>query len=160
MPCIGRLLIAFYNLDMVISVGYRVKSLRGTQFRIWATQILKVHIIKGYTTNELRLQDLNKAVRLIADVAQRRFLEGREATALLQMVGENSFALDILDDYDHEKIPPPPEKPVEARPIFPEEARRIVAPMRRHFGPGDLFGLEKDRSLESSLATVKTKRTP
>jgi len=75
--------IRFYNLDAIISVGYRVNSRRGTQFRIWATNVLRDHMIKGYSVNQSRLRDLNQAVRLIADTAQRRDLSGDEAKALL-----------------------------------------------------------------------------
>jgi hypothetical protein len=94
---------AFYNLDAVISVGYRVNSKRGTLFRIWATGILRDHVLKGYTINERRLKELNQSIRLIADVANRRELTGDEAKALLLVVTDYSFALDLLDDYDHQK---------------------------------------------------------
>lgn len=70
-----------YNLDVIISVGYRVNSLRGTQFRIWATNVLRQHLVQGYTVHERRLQELNQAVRLIADVAHRRVPTGDEAAA-------------------------------------------------------------------------------
>jgi len=80
--------VAFHALDAVLSVGYRVNSKRGTQFRIWATRVLRDHLLKGYTANERRLRDLNQAVRLIAGVADRRDLSGDEAKALLQVVGE------------------------------------------------------------------------
>jgi len=80
--------VRFYNLDAILSVGYRVNSKRGTQFRIWATRVLRDHLLKGYTANERRLRDLNQAVRLIAGVADRRDLSGDEAKALLQVVGE------------------------------------------------------------------------
>ena len=66
----------FYNLDMIISVGYRVNSLRGTQFRIWATKVLRQHLVQGYTVHAQRLKELNQAVRLVADVAHRRTLNG------------------------------------------------------------------------------------
>jgi hypothetical protein len=106
--------VRFYNLDVVISVGYRVKSKRGTQFRIWATRVLRDHLLQGYTVNERRLRDLNQAVRLIAAAADRRDLSGDEAKALLQVVGEYRFALDLLDDYDYQRVglPPAGEKAV------------------------------------------------
>ena len=80
--------VACYSLDVIISVGYRVKSQRGTQFRIWATNVLRQHLVRGYTVHERRLKELNQAVRLIADVAQRRTLSGDEATALLKVVAD------------------------------------------------------------------------
>jgi len=75
--------VAFHTLDAVISVGYRVNSKRGTQFRIWATSVLRDHLLKGYSVNERRLRELNQAIRLIADVAGHRELSGDEARALL-----------------------------------------------------------------------------
>ena len=86
-------LTAFYNLDAIISVGYRVNSKRGTQFRIWATRVLRDHILRGYTVNEGRLKELNQAIRLIADVAERRVLSGEEASAFLRVAADYSFAL-------------------------------------------------------------------
>ena len=74
--------IEYFNLDAIISVGYRVNSKRGTQFRIWATKVLRNHILQGYTINESRLSELNRAVKLIADTAKRRDLSGDEAKAL------------------------------------------------------------------------------
>ncbi|MDA8126045.1 MAG: RhuM family protein [Deltaproteobacteria bacterium] len=74
---------------------YRVNSKRGTQFRIWAARVLREHLLQGYTVNERRLRDLNQAVRLIAGVADRRDLSGDEAKALLAVVGEYRFALDL-----------------------------------------------------------------
>ena len=146
--------VEYYNLDAVISVGYRVNSKRGTQFRIWATRVLRDHIVKGYSVNKKRLRDLNQAVRLIADTAKRRHLSGDEAKALLRVVGEYSRALDLLDDYDHQRV----------RPLYPtgkvvhmlsyEEASRIVSQLRKRFGGSTLFGVEKDKGLSSALGAV------
>lgn len=99
--------VEYFNLDVVISVGYRVHSKRGTQFRVWATRVLRDHLLKGYSVNQRRLRDLNQAVRLISDVAKRRGLSGDEASALLEVVGEYSHALDLLDDYDHQRVTAP-----------------------------------------------------
>ena len=96
--------VEYFNLDAIISVGYRVNSRRGTQFRIWATRILRTHLLQGYTVNERRLRDLNQAVKLIADTAQRRDLSGDEARALLAVVGDYRRALGLLDDYDHQRV--------------------------------------------------------
>ena len=88
--------IEYFNLDTIISVGYRVNSKRGTQFRIWATGVLRNHILKGYTVNEHRLLELNQAICLITNIAERRELTGDEATALLRVVGgDYSYALDL-----------------------------------------------------------------
>jgi prophage maintenance system killer protein len=146
--------IEYYNLDAVISVGYRVNSKRGTQFRIWATGILRDHILKGYTINERRLKELNQAIRLIADVANRRELTGDEAKALLQVVADYSFALDLLDDYDHQRVTVPGKTPGIVTPLAYEEARRIVDHLRGKFGTSNIFGLEKDDSLKGALGAI------
>lgn len=144
----------FYNLDAVISVGYRVNSKRGTQFRIWATNVLRDHILKGYTTNERRLKELNQAIRLISDVANRRALTGDEAKALLQVVTDYSYALDLLDDYDHQQVAVPATKSGTVKPLAYDEARRIVDSLGRKFGTSSLFGREKDNSLKGALGAV------
>ena len=99
--------VEYYNLDAIISVGYRVNSKRGTQFRIWATQVLRDHILKGYTVNACRLQELKQTIKLVASVTDRRTLSSDEATALLRVVHDYAFALDVLDDYDHGRVPQP-----------------------------------------------------
>jgi hypothetical protein len=99
--------VEYFNLDAIISVGYRVNSKRGTQFRIWSTHVLREHIIQGYTINESRLRDLNQAVKLVADTAKRRDLSGDEAKALLAVVGDYRRALGLLDDYDHQRVSKP-----------------------------------------------------
>ncbi len=146
--------IALYNLDAIISVGYRVNSKRGTQFRIWATGVLREHLLRGYTVNERRLKELNKAIRLIADVAERRVLSGDEAAALLRVVADYSFALDLLDDYDHQSVGSPRCTPGPVAGISVEEARQTVERLREHYGAGSLFGLERDSSLSGALHAV------
>lgn len=146
--------VRFYNLDAIVSVGYRVRSKRGTQFRIWATGVLRDHLLKGYTINEKRLKELNKAIRFIADVADRKALTGDEATALLRVVADYSYSLDLLDDYDHERVQ---TKDMTVGPVSAvgyEEAIRQIERLRRQFNARDMFGLEKDNSLEGSLATI------
>jgi prophage maintenance system killer protein len=92
----------YYNLDMIISVGYRVKSQNGIYFRKWANKILKDYLIKGYALNNKRLEYLEKTVQLI-DIANRidDSLENKDAKEILKVIGEYSKALDLLDDYDH-----------------------------------------------------------
>jgi prophage maintenance system killer protein len=147
-------LMDLYNLDMIISVGYRVNSKRGTQFRIWATRVLHEHILRGYSVNERRLKELNQAIRLIADVAERRTLSGEEATSLLRVVADYSFALDLLDAYDRQAVGPAQGSrgPVEG--ISLEEARQTVAHLSEHYGAGSLFGRERDGSLSGALHAV------
>jgi prophage maintenance system killer protein len=145
---------AFYDLDAVISVGYRVNSKRGTQFRIWAASVLRDHILKGYSINERRLRELNQTIRLIADVAVRREFTGDEAKALLAVVADYSFALDLLDDYDHQHVAISGTTPGTVKSLAYDEARRIVDNLRGKFGISNLFGLEKDDSLKGALGAV------
>ncbi len=146
--------VTFYNLDVIISVGYRVKSPRGTQFRVWATQVLRQHLVRGYTVHERRLKELNQAVRLIADVAHRRPLNGDEATALLDVVADYAYALDVLDDYDHQRVRLGEVSPGPVAALGLDEARQLIARMGERFGASGLFGREKDGALEGSLAAV------
>jgi len=146
--------VKFYNLDIIIAIGYRVNSKRGTQFRIWATNVLRDHILRGYSINDRRLKELNQAIRLIAEVADRKALTGDEATALLRVVADYSYALDLLDDYDHERIQAGETMGGPVSAVSYEEAIRIIESLRRQFGASDIFGLEKDGSLKGSLANI------
>jgi hypothetical protein len=146
--------VAFHSLDAVISVGYRVNSKQGTQFRIWATSVLRDHLQKGYSLNERRLHELNQTIRLIADVAGRRELSGDEAKALLSVVANYSFALDLLDDYDHQCVSVSATTPGVVKPLDYDEARRMVNRLAEKFGGSDLFGREKDDSLKGALGAV------
>ena len=94
----------YYNLDMIISVGYRVKSQNGVIFRKWATKVLKDYMIKGYAVNEKRLEYLEKTVKLI-DIAGRidHELKGTEAQDIIKVINNYSNALNLLDDYDHKQ---------------------------------------------------------
>jgi hypothetical protein len=95
----------YYNLDMIISVGYRVKSQQGIAFRKWATKILKDYMLKGYAINQRRLDYIEKTVKLI-DIANRmdERLEAGDAKEILKVIGEYSKVLDLLDDYDHRTL--------------------------------------------------------
>ncbi len=146
--------VEYFNLDAIISVGYRVNSKRGTQFRIWATRLLRDHIIEGYTVNQRRLTELKQAIRLVADVAARRDLASDEAEALFRVVADYSFALDLLDDYDHQRLARPETSHGDVAPLEYEEAIRIVDRMKEKFGGSGLFGREKDQSLRSALGAV------
>jgi hypothetical protein len=146
--------VEYFNLDVILSVGYRVNSKRGTQFRIWATRVLHEHLIQGYSVNERRLKELNQAVRLIADVAERRVLTGEEATSLLRVVADYSFALDLLDAYDRQAVGPARGTRGPVKGIDLEEARKTVVRLREHYRAGSLFGQERDKSLAGSLQAV------
>ena len=146
--------VEYFNLDAIISVGYRVNSKRGTQFRIWANQVLRDHILQGYTVNETRLRDLNRAVKLIADTAGRRDLSGDEARALIAMVGDYRRALTLLDDYDHQRVSKPDASGEVVHPLEYEEALRIVDRLRNEFAESPIFGVEKDKGLAAALGAI------
>src|SRR5690606_22161313 len=95
--------IEFFNLDVIISVGYRVNSKKGTQFRIWATKTLKDHLIKGYSINQIRLDQLKKTIQLI-DRTSKIATSNSETKELIHVLSDYTKALDILDHYDHQKL--------------------------------------------------------
>lgn len=144
----------FYNLDAVISVGYRVNSKRGTEFRIWATNTLRQHLVKGYTANERRLSQLKQSIKLIADISTRKELTSSEATALLQTVSQYAYALDLLDDYDHQRVTLRNTTIRQTEPVDYEEATELISQMKQNYSESDIFGKEKDKSLHSSLQSI------
>jgi prophage maintenance system killer protein len=147
-------MVTFYNLDAIISVGYRVNSKRGTQFRIWATSVLRQHLIKGYTVNEHRLKELQQTVKLISKVANAKNLSTDEATGLLKVVADYSYALDILDKYDHQQLEVINTSKKEIFKISYDEAMSAIHQLKKKFKSSDLFGNEKDTSFKSSLNSI------
>ena len=146
--------VRLYNLDAILSVGYRVSSRRGTQFRIWATSVLRDHLVRGYTAHAARLRELDQAVRIIADTARQRDLSGDEARALLAVVGDYQRALGLLDDYDHQRVRKPPVIREVTHPLDVAQARRLIEDLRKQFGASNLFGREKDQSLDGTLGAI------
>ena len=146
--------VAFYNLDVIISVGYRVNSRRGTQFRIWATRVLKDHLVKGYTANERRLAETRQSLKLVRKVMENVDVTTEEARALLGVVTDYAYALDLLDDYDHQRSSSAEVEEKPAVGISYEEARQAVESLRVKFGGSEVFGRERDDSLRGSLAAV------
>lgn len=146
--------VEYFNLDAIISVAYRVNSKRGTQFRMWATKVLREHLVQGYSLNKKRLKELRQTVQFIAGVAERHPLTGDEAAAILRIVSDYAFALDLLDDYDHQRVTFAPTAKTEAEPVTYRETLKIIERMKEKFDTSDLFGREKDHSLQSSLGTV------
>ena len=146
--------VRFYNLDAILSVGYRVNSKRGTDFRIWATNVLKQHIVQGYTVNTKRLKELKQTLKLAADISQRKALTSDEASILLQTVSEYAAALNLLDDYDHQRVTIAKSSSRQAIAVTYDETLRLIDAMRQRFGDSDVFGKEKDQSLHSSLNAV------
>jgi prophage maintenance system killer protein len=150
----------YYNLDAIISVGYRVNSTRATQFRIWAANILKKHLIDGYTLNEKRLKlsehkylELQNALKLLDNLVQFKAISD-EAKGIIQVITEYSRALDILDDYDHQRLSAPKGTKRAKFEISYEEARKIIDAMRERFKDSSLVGQEKDSSFKSSLGAI------
>lgn len=147
-----------YNLDMIISVGYRVKSQRGTQFRIWANKVLKDYLIKGYALNQKakleQLEDLKNAVKLLSNVLERKELSADEASGLLRIITDYTYGLDTLDKYDYQKLEIEATTPKGQFHATYEEAMQAIDTLRQKFGSGGLFGNEKDQSFKSSIATI------
>ena len=150
-----------YNLDIIISVGYRVKSKQGTQFRQWATQRLKDYLVQGYAINEKRLketenkfQELKQAVKLLENIVQTKEITGDEAQGLLKVLSDYAFALDILDQYDHQTLKIAETDTDEVFKISYSEAIKAIAGLKTKFGGSNLFGNEKDDSFKSSLETI------
>ncbi len=153
--------IELYNLDAILSVGYRVNSIRGTQFRIWANKLLKEYLIKGYSINENRLKEhavqlesLKQAVKLLANVIETQPLNSDEATGLLKILTDYTYALDVLDQYDHQVLEIDAITQQELFQINYLEAMKVIDGLRDKFGGSRLFGNEKDESFQSSLATI------
>ncbi len=146
--------VEYFNLDAIISLGYRVNSLRGTQFRIWATRVLQDHILRGYTINERRLKELRQTIRLVQNVIEHQTVTGDEASALLRVVSDYTYALDLLDDYDHQRVEISDTTRIAAVLVTYKETVRIIGKLRETYNASDLFGKEKDRSLESSLKAI------
>lgn len=136
-----------YNLDVIISVGYRVKSQRGTQFRIWANSVLKEYLIRGIAINDNRLKQLGEAIKIL-----KRTTDQLDAQQVLAVVEQYTIALDLLDDYDHQCIGKP-EGNKATYILNYEECRDVINNMKFNTD-NDLFGNEKDDSFHSSIGAI------
>ena len=137
----------YYNLDVIISVGYRVKSIRGTQFRIWANSVLKQYIVKGYAVNNNRMHQLGEVIRIM-----KRIEGSLDSKQVLSVVERYSTALELLDSYDHQTMKRPKGNEAIYRLTY-EECKEVIATMR--FGDeSDLFGKEKDDSFKGSIGNI------
>ena len=145
--------VMFYNLDMIISVGYRVNSKQGIIFRKWATSILKDYMIKGYAVNQKRLEYLEKTVKLI-DIAGRIDinLKGNEAQEIIKVINNYSNALNLLDDYDHKRIIKP-NGTINENKINYEDCMNIVNKLK-FSSDSDLFALERDNGVEAIIFDI------
>ena len=145
--------IEYFNLDVIISVGYRVNSKKGTQFRIWATNQLKEHLIKGYTVNEKRLKQLQQTIQLVKRTSQQ-ISNTDEVRGLMEILSDYSRALEILDDYDHQKLSKTVTDQATTFSIDYTETIKAIEQLRIKFGGSSLFGNEKDQSFKSSVAVI------
>ena len=150
-----------YNLDAIISVGYRVNSKRGIQFRKWANKILKQYLLKGYVINNQRLKQQNEqlkelkdSVKMLSSVINYKALTNDESTGLLKIISDYAYALDILDQYDYEKLDIKDTSGKETYQLTYEEAIKQINLTKKIYGNSDLFGHEKDDSFKSSIATI------
>ena len=143
----------FYSLDVIISVGYRVKSKNGVVFRRWATKVLKDYMIKGYAVNNKRLEYLEKTIKLI-DIAGRidRELKGNEAQEIIRVINNYKDALNLLDDYDHSRISKP-KGTINNKRIIYEECMNIVNKLKFN-NDSDLFALERNFGLKSIIGSI------
>lgn len=149
---------AYYNLDAILSVGYRVNSKNATQFRIWANKVLKEYLIKGYAVKDnIKLgqyEDLKQTIQVLANVLDHKTLEYSEATGLLRVVTDYAYALDTLDRYDHQKLEINKTTNKEQFKATYENAMAAIYELRDKFGGSTLFGNEKDQSFKGSIGAV------
>ena len=145
--------VQYYNLDMIISVGYRVNSKQGIAFRKWATKILKDYLLKGYAVNQKRLECLEKTIKLI-DIAGRidTELKGSEAQEIIRVINNYSNALNLLDDYDHKRISKP-NGTINDNKITYEECMDIIGKLKFN-SDSDLFALERDKGLKAIIGNI------
>ncbi|MFP5079931.1 RhuM family protein [Pedobacter sp. JCM 36344] len=153
--------IEYYNLDAIISVGYRVNSKEGTRFRIWANQVLKEYLTQGYAVNKKLLKEqgeklisLKNTVNLLSNVLESKELSSDEAAGLLKVVTDYAYALDVLDKYDHQQLTIEGTTSTSLFIIDYVEAKKAIYDLKDKFGGSSLFGNEKDESFKSSIATI------
>lgn len=151
--------VKYYDLDVIISVGYRVKSKRGTAFRIWARQILKDFLVKGYAINNRihseQIGELRQLVGMLGRTVQNQpLLSNDETNALFEVVTDYTYALDTLDNYDYERLAI--NKTTKEEPFHAtyENAMEAINGLREKFGGSTLFGNEKDESFKSSIGQI------
>ena len=139
--------VEYYNLDMIISVGYRVKSARGVQFRRWATNVLRQYLMQGYVCQQKRLQDLSTTIRVMKRVENKL-----DSAQILEVVQQYTRSLDLLDDYDHQRLQKP-QGDTHAYVLTYEECRKLIDSMR-YGDESSVFGNEKDDSFKGSLGNI------
>ena len=145
--------IEYYNLDMILSIGYRVKSKNGVIFRQWATNVLKDYMLKGYAVNQRRLEYLEKTIKLI-DIANRmdERLEGSDAKEILKVIGSYSKALNLLDDYDHRTLKKVKGN-IDERKIKYDDCINIINKLKVN-QESSLFAVERDKGIEAIIGNI------
>lgn len=151
--------VMFYNLEMITSIGFRVKSKRGVQFRQWANKVLKNYLIKGFAVNEKlrreQLSDLRQLVQIVGRTVQSKAVESADETqAIFDVVLDYTYALDTLDNYDYERLTVKETTPEERFRATYENAMQTISALREKFGGSTLFGNEKDDSFKSSIGQI------
>ena len=151
--------VPFYNLDVIISVGYRVKSKRGIDFRIWARGVLKDFLIKGYAVNERMRREQIAELRQLVDMLGRTIqnqplISTDETNALFEVVTDYTYALDTLDNYDYQRLTISQTTQEERFHATYENAMEEIVKLRNRFGGSTLFGNEKDDSFKSSIGQI------
>ena len=148
-----------YNLDVIISLGYRVKSKRGVEFRQWANKVLKDYLIKGFAINDKlrreQLSDLRQLVQIVGRTMQSKAIENTDETqAIFDVVVDYAYALDTLDNYDYERLTVKETTPEEHFRATYDNAMQTIQALREKFGGSTLFGNEKDDSFKSSIGQI------
>lgn len=147
-----------YNLDVIISVGYRVKSQRGTQFRIWANKILKQYLLQGYAVNERlsaqKYDELSQLVKVLGRTIQNQERLTEDSRSLLDVVVDYTYALDTLDRYDYQELKIEKTTGKESFHATYENAMEVIHDLHKKFGGSTLFGNEKDDSFKSSIGQI------
>ena len=151
--------VKYYNLDVIISVGYRVKSQRGTQFRIWANSVLKRYLTQGFAIKEnatqIQLQNLSSMLEILSKSIENNSISVDETQNLLRIIKDFSYGLDTLDKYDNQVLEV--EKTTESEDEFKinyENASQVIQDLKKKFNASQLFGNEKDSSFKSSVNTI------
>ena len=154
-----RRTLKIYNLDVIISVGYRVKSQRGTQFRQWATKVLREHLVQGYTINQQRLgeqaqklAEMQQAVELLSRTLEQQQLVNDLGKDVLKVIADYAYALDLLDRYDHGTLSIEKTSGTTDFVLDYKSANEIVLSMKDNFE--GLFGIEKDQGFKSAIGTI------
>ena len=149
----------YYNLDMILSIGYRVNSKRAIAFRQWSTKVLKDFIVRGFAINDKirreQLSDLRQLVQIVGRTVQSKAVESKDETqAIFDVVLDYTYALDTLDNYDYERLTVKETTPEERFHATYENAMQTINTLREKFGGSTLFGNEKDDSFKSSIGQI------